>query len=251
MKDFSFVRDLGDGKTEIRWSRILLFVGTLTLGSGAALLGISYLFDVESQWKFVLPQIASAMIYLVIAIEMQKQRIIVGRWSGRFSLLGMLWISFFVAILLAIAINIAQSSQREFEFGQKVVDSIQAITQSGHTYSQSRGGRFVVVVTRSDFTDQDLAAVIRAATSDSSSPCQIISLVVWGTAVTEQGLAQLESCPQLETLSTSTGPFSEATRAKLAGLQQLKDLTLDETKFTADELQQLRSSIPHTRINGR
>ncbi|MBL8855778.1 MAG: hypothetical protein JNK57_17550, partial [Planctomycetaceae bacterium] len=58
MKDFSFVRDLGDGKTEIRWSRILLFVGTLTLGSGAALLGISYLFDVESQWKFVLPQIA-------------------------------------------------------------------------------------------------------------------------------------------------------------------------------------------------
>jgi hypothetical protein len=251
LKEIGFVRDLGNGQTAIRWSRILLFVGTLTLGAGAALLGISYLFDVESQWTMVLPQIAAAMIYLVIAIEMQKQRIIVGRWSGRFSLVGMLWISFFVAILLAIAFNIAQSTQREFAFGQKVVDAIQAITQSGQTYSQSRGGRFVVVVTRTDFNDQDLAEVIRAATSEDGSPCQIISLVIWGTAVTEEGLAQLESCPRLEVLSTSAGPFSEATRAKLAALQRLRDMTLDETKFTVDELRQLRASIPQARINGR
>ena len=251
MKEFGFVRDLGDGKTAVRWSRVILFVGTLTLGSGLGLLGISYIFDVESQWKMVLPQIAAAMICLVIAVEMQKQRIVVGRWSWRFSLAGMFWITLFVAVLLAVTLNIAQSTQREFAFGKKVVESIQAITQSGNTYSQSRGGRFVVVVTRTDFNDDDLAEVIRTATSEGSSTCQIISLVVWGTAVTEQGLAQLESCPKLEVLSTSAGPFSESTRLKLAGLRRLKDITLDESKFTRDELSQLRSSIPHARINGR
>lgn len=143
----------------------------------------------------VLPQIAAALIYLVIAVEIQKQRLVVGRWSWRFSLAGMLWITLFVALLLAVALNIAQSTQREFAFGQKVVESIQAITQSGNTYSQSRGGRFVVVVTRSDFNDEDLAEVIRNATSEGNSTCQIISLVVWGTAVTEQGLA--ETVPRL------------------------------------------------------
>ena len=119
MKEFGFVRDLGDGKAAVRWSRIFFFVVILTLGSGVALRGISYFFDVESQWKMVLPQIAAAMIYLVIAVEMQKQRIAVGRWSWRFSLAGMLWITLFVAVLLALAINIAQSTQREFAFGKK------------------------------------------------------------------------------------------------------------------------------------
>ncbi len=251
MKEFGFVRDLGDGKAAVRWSRIVLFVGILTLGSGVALLGISYIFDVESQWKMVLPQIAAAMICLVIAVEIQKQRIAVGRWSWRFSLAGMLWITLFVAVLLALVINIAQSTQREFAFGKKVVDSIKAITLSGDTYSQTRGGRFVVVVTRTDFNDEDLAEVIRAATPEGNSPCQIISMVIWGTAVTEQGLAQLESCPKLEVLSTSAGPFSEFTRLRLAGLRRLKDITLDETKFTVDDLKQLKSSIPHARINGR
>lgn len=251
LKEFGFVRDLGDGKAAVRWSRIVLFVGILTLGSGVALLGISYIFDVESQWKMVLPQIAAAMICLVIAVEIQKQRIVVGRWSWRFSLAGMLWITLFVAVLLALAINIAQSTQREFAFGKKVVESIKAITQSGETYSQSRGGRFVVVVTRSDFSDEDLAKVIRVATSEGDSNCQIISMVIWGTSVTEQGLAQLESCPQLEVLSTSAGPFSESTRSRLAGLRRLRDITLDKTKFTVDDLEQLRSSIPHARVNGR
>lgn len=251
MKEFGFVRDLGDGKAAVRWSRIILFVGILTLGSGVALLGISYLFDVESQWRMVLPQIAAAMIYLVIAVEMQKQRIAVGRWSWRFSLAGMLWITLFVAVLLALAINIAQSTQREFAFGKKVVETIKAITRSGDTYSQSRGGRFVVVVTRSDFNDADLAEVIRAATSEGDSNCQIISMLIWGTSVTEQGLAQLEHCPQLEVLSTSAGPFSESTQSRLAGLRRLRDITLDKTKFTIDELKQLRSSVPHARINGQ
>ena len=251
LKEFGFVRDLGNGKAAVRWSRIILFVGVLTLGSGVGLLGISYFFEVESQWKMVLPQIAAAMIYLVIAVEMHKQRIAVGRWSWRFSLAGMLWITLFVAVLLAVAINIAQSTQREFAFGKKVVESIKAITRSGDTYSQSRGGRFVVVVTRSDFNDADLAEVIRAATSEGDSSCQIVSMLIWGTSVTEQGLAQLENCPQLEVLSTSAGPFSESTRASLTGLRRLRDLSLDESKFTVDDLKQLRSSIPHARINGR
>jgi hypothetical protein len=251
VREVGFVRNLGDGKTALRWSRITLYVTTITLGSGVALFGISYFFDVESQWQIVLPQIAAAMIYLFIAVEMQKQRIVVGRWSWRFSIAGMLWITFFVAVLLAVTLNIAQSAQREFASGKKVVASIQAITQSGTTYSKSRGGRFVVVVTRSDFDDEDLAEVIRVAKAEGRSSSQIISLVVWGTAVTEQGLAKLESCPQLEVLSTSAGPFSEATLTILAGLRRLKDITVDETKFTVDELDRLRSRLPNTRVNGR
>lgn len=251
MKTIGFVRDLGDGKSAVRWSRVVLFVGILTLGSGAGLLGISYIFEVELQWKLVLPQIAASLIYLVIAIEMQKQRIVTGRWSWRFSLAGMLWITLSVAVLVTVALNIAQSTQREFAFGNKAIESIQQVTRSGETYCQSRGGRFVVIVTRSDFNNEDLETVIRKATSESNATCQIISLVLWGTAVTENGLAKLENCPQLEVLSTSAGPFSDSTRLKLAGLRRLRDITLDETKFSVEELQMLRSSIPHTRINGK
>jgi hypothetical protein len=251
LKPIGFVRDLGGGRTAIHWRQVLLFLGTLTLGTCLALLGTSYLFDAEIQWVMVLPQFAASMIYLIVAIEMQRQRIIVGKWAWRFSLAGMLWVTLFVAALLGIALNIAQTTQREFASGQKAIDSIEAITRSGSTYSQSRGGRFVVMVTRSDFDDTDLAKVIEAATIDGESSCRIISLVIWGTAVTDQGLARLDKCSQLEVLSTSVGPFSDATQSRLAGLRKLKDITLDESKFTGEELGELRVKIPHARINGR
>ncbi len=251
MNRIGFVRDLGERKTSILWSRVFLFIATLTLGTCLALVCISYLFDVESQWKFVLPQVAAAMVFLIIAIEAQRQRILVGKWSWRFSLGGIFWITLFVAVFISGALNIAYSTEREFAFGQKVIEAVQQITKSGNTYSQSRGGRFVVVVTRTDFSDSDLANVIKAATKEGERASRIVSLVIWGTAVTDQGLANLENCPKLEVLSTSVGPFSEAVQSKLTALRKLRESTLDDSKFTQKELLQLRSKIPKVLINGR
>ena len=251
MKEFGLVRDLGEGNSAVRWSRVFLFVGILFLGSGVGFLGVSYVFDVESARKMSVVQIAVTLIYLVVAVEMQKQRIAVGRWSLRFSLGGILWLTLLIAVLLAVTINIAHSKQQRIAFGKKVIESVKAIIQRGDAYRQSRDGLFVVNVTRADFNDEDLAEVIRAATPEGDSRCQIISLSICGTAVTGQGLAQLENCHQLEVLSTSVGPISKETTSKLAGLRRLRDITLDETKFTVDDLEQLKSSIPHARINGR
>ncbi len=79
----------------------------------------------------IIPQVAAVSIYLVTAIELQRQRIVAGKPTWRFSLTGMLWVTLFVAVLLAAALHIAHSTQREFASGQRVVESIQAITKSG------------------------------------------------------------------------------------------------------------------------
>ena len=109
----------------------------------------------------VLAQIAAAMIYLVIAVETQKQRIVVGRWSWRFSLAGMLWITVVVAVLLAVALNIAQSTQREFAFGKKVVETIQAATwYKTNRRSPNRDGRAMRITV--DYGAINLAVAIRS-----------------------------------------------------------------------------------------
>ncbi len=243
------VRDLGTGKTAIVWWRVLGYVAVLIGGVIVAKLGIGFLFDVEIDWLMVLPQTLGGLLFLLVAIEQQRSKIIYGNWRFRISLTGMLGLTLLAAIFIASIMHLIRVSQREFQFSTDAQAKIQSIMGSGQTYSQSRGGRFVVVVTRTSFSGDDLRQVIRAAKPDDEPSCRIVSLNIWGTSVTEADLQSLYECPNLEVLTTSVGPFESQTVERLKQLRKLKSLIIDRTKFSEEQLHELQESLAGVSIN--
>ncbi|MFO0940245.1 MAG: hypothetical protein U0930_05705 [Pirellulales bacterium] len=243
-----FVRDLGSGKTGIVWWRFLGYVSVLVGGILVAKYGIGLLFDVEIDWLAVFPQLLGGLLLLLVAIEQQRSKIIYGNWRFRFSLSGMLGITLLAAIFIASVLHMIRASQREFEFSANVQAAIHSIMVGGQTYSQVRGGRFVVVVTRPSFSGDDLRKVIQAAKPDENSPCRIVSLSFWGTSVSEADLQHLNECKQLEVLTTSIGPLGPQTIEMLKGLRKLKSLIIDRKKFSDQQLDDLQMALKGVKI---
>lgn len=243
------VRDLGDGKTAIVWWRVLGYIAVLVGGVIAAKLAIGFLFNVQIDGFVVLPQTLGGLMFLLVAIEQQRSKIIYGNWRFRISLSGMLGLTLLAAIFIASVMQSIRVNQREFQFSKEAQANIQSIMGAGETYSHARGGRFVVVVTRPSFSGDDLRKVIQAAKPDHDSSCRIVSLNIWGTGVSETDLQFLSDCPQLEVLTTSLGPFERHTIDQLKQLRNLKSLILDRTKFSQQQLLELQESLRGVRIN--
>lgn len=242
------VRDLGGGRPSIQWWRVLAYIGTLGCGVIVAKFGIGLLFDVEVDWMTLLPQILGGLLFVLVAIEQQRSKIIFGKWRFRISLSGMLGITLLAAVFIASVMHLIRVNQSEIKFSADAQAAIQSIMGAGQTYSQARGGRFVVVVTRPSFSGDDLREVIQAARPDDESTCRIVSLNIWGTSVSETDLQHLSECKQLEILTTSIGPFDRQTIEQLQGLKKLKSLIIDRKKFSEQQLTELQNALKGVRI---
>lgn len=253
MSDQPLVRDLGDGRTAIRWYRVGFIVCLMTVACTAIPLGLAYYRDVDTPWLAVLPQFFLSMLWLLFSIEVQRQVIETGTWQWRFSIGGMFFMTFLVALACATVVNMIQASKREFAFTAQVKETVQLIIKNngGDIYAQSRGGRFVITVIRTDFNDNDLARVIDATKRTGDSVSLIVSISLLNTSVTEAGLKQLEQCPKLEVLSLSLAPpLSKEAITSLTKLRKLKFLSVTGRKFTTEELNELHKAMPTVNVNG-
>ena len=244
-----FVEDR-DGKPYIRWARVALFLGFLIGGSIAGAWIVSWLFRGPIPTFAIIMQSSVMVIYLIAQIELERQRVLTGKWTWRFSLAGILSMMFFVAIFFGVVGNELRKTQREFAEGKKVIASLQEVIGKGNAYAQSRNGRFTVQVARPDFNDDDLREVIRLTTQENGGSQELAVAMLIGTSVTEQGLRELRRCPKLSMMTISTGPLSDETIAALNECPELENIILVESNFTAEELAHLRSSLKRAKVNG-
>ncbi len=250
MKTLGFVND-DNGVPRIQWRAVMAFVVLLSLLNFLGFFVVWFFFNRNAVLWPAITQILVTWMFLVVVIELRRQRILTGKPAIRFGLASMMWLTTLIAIWLGFTLYMAREGQREYALGKKICESIQAVIGQGNAYAQAKVDRFSIQVLRKDFSDDDLNKVINLSKIDGELRSRIATLMLYGTNVTEEGFQSLNQCPSLETFATSVGPFSEETVEVLQQLRQLNFLIIDESKFTAEQLAELRNQLPGVKINGR
>src|SRR6185437_2273129 len=84
-KELIWVREIA-GRPQIRLGRVVVFMLGLITFSAAVALGMNRFAGAPLRWTGILMFGCGWMAYLILAIELQRQRVLAGRWRFRVSL---------------------------------------------------------------------------------------------------------------------------------------------------------------------
>lgn len=245
-----WVEDIA-GRPQVRWRR-LIACGLLIVGFNAAAAAlVSWFAQTPLRPQIILAFCAGMFAVLSIAVEQQRQRILTGRWRFRLSLQACLLATFFAALFFAGAGNAYRSDLRGIALNERLRGELESVINGGQVSIGQPGGRRIAChVTRPDFSDDDLAEVIRRASSANGS-CELTMLFLEGTQTTEAGVCQLDVCSKLAVLSLPSMPLNDRAVAALASLSRLELLMFDDKNLTPQQLATLRQALPTVRLNGK
>ncbi len=251
-KSLTLVREC-DGQTRVRWRRITRSLAPLAAGT---LLGSAIVSRFASRPLSVLAcgaaiPLCVASAYLVLVIEVQTQRLRSGQWRFRFSMRAVLLWTAIVAVCLALATNAYRDKQRIRAENQQLKQELDAVVNGGNvSMDMPWGGNIVCRVTRSAFSDDDLARIIDLASQGGTRTCELSSLRLAGTNITNAGVCRLSACEQLRFLDLPPIDLSDEAINSLAKCRRLEILMIDERKLTAKHIDRLRTALPDVRLNG-
>lgn len=246
---FTFIQ-VTQGVPTIRWLRVAMFI---VAGVASYLLAQTVLYLVL-QVPFRLG-IISAMLFVHLAVfstavELQRQSILAGKWVFRFDLRYLLLVTLFIALFLSSIVAEVQASQRSMQRNSELTKLLEDQIAGGVVSIGGQHGRQIsCVVTRTDFSDNDLSKLI-ASTTNEAGVCEITMLQLEATAVTDVGLQQLAGCSNLEFVSLPAISLSDTTFEVLASCRKLNHLLFDTRKQDPTQIIGLSVRLPNTRING-
>jgi hypothetical protein len=200
--------------------------------------------------QLILAFCAGMFTVLSIAVELQRQRILAGRWRLRLSLQSCLLVMFFVGLFFAGAGNAYRSDLRGLALNESLRAELESVINGGRVSMSQPGGRRISChVRRPDFND-DLAELIRRASAVTGS-CELTMLFLEGTQTSDVGVRQLGACSELAVLSLPSMPLDDRAVAALASLFRLELLMFDDKNLTPQQLATLRQALPTVRLNGK
>lgn len=145
-----------------------------------------------------------------------------------------------------------RENQRAFAVNVELTKELEAVVQGGRISISMPGGRRIACqVTRSSFSDDDLARVIGLASQGGTRICELEMLFMGGTNVTNAGICQLAGCEKLVAVELPSIDLSAAAIDSLSNCHRLELVVIDERRLNADQLNHLRQALPHIRLNGR
>ena len=250
-KELTWVRNV-DGNPRVRWNRVALFalavIAVQLLGAGLT----RRFSDVPLHAARIVAPACVMLAYLVLAVELQRQKVQLGSWRFRLSLSALLLLMGIACVFFAVVANSSRENQRGDAANQRLVAELEAVLQGGHAYvGYPDGSNITCQATRPSFSDDDLASVIELASHQGTRDCELSALFLGGTAVTDAGLRRLAACRKLTMIEVPSLPLSDETVAVLATRQRLESLLLDERQLTAEQLDCLRQGLPAVRLNGK
>lgn len=248
--DLLWVRD-HNGRPAIRWLRVLTFAAAVITFNAAT----GYLFqrmaEVPLNIAAVLAPTIGLFAYLIVAVELQRQRVMHGTWSWRLGLAATMLLVVLAACFCGVTANSLRTTKASADENVKLAEQLEGVIQGGHAWVGSLdGGNITCQITRKSFSDADLAELVRLSTSRRSGRCELTTLILDGTAITSTGLKELSACERLTLLSLpSFTPTDEAIEA-ISRCERLETLLLDESRLTSAQLALLRKQLPKVRLNG-
>lgn len=247
LKKLTWVR-VRDGKPYVAWDRIALVFGMQLAAMALGVFTVSRLTNAPFRLPVAALISCGVAVFLIVVVEWQRQLVISGKPTFRWSLAALFWLTIVAAIFFAVVSYCAAEILR----GQRVTVELRKVVGAGGGVGTAGSGeRITCVVTRSDFGDDDLRNVIGITELDGEQPSELVMLTIENSSVTDAGLRELARCQKLDFLALPSIAMSDETIEAIAQCRQLVILNCDESKLSPKQMACLRAALPDVKLNGK
>jgi len=225
------------GKPCVRWGRITAFVGTVFGVNALSMFLLSLVLGVRFQLPRLFLMSCGAVVFLTIAVELQRQRVLTGEWRFRLSISTGLILMILAACIFAVLGNEIRVNQRGHAANLALKTKLEELIDGGNAYISTVEGTGVSCdVSRASFSDDDLRELVQLACERTPGISQISLLNLEKTSVTDAGLQAVRLCPHLTHLFLPAFRLSNESIASIVTCPKLKYLSLDESKLTSEQM---------------
>jgi hypothetical protein len=240
-----------DGSPRIRWGRVILLSASALLANALAQLLIFAVFQVPFRFGLVSAVTVAQLGFFATAIELQRQRLVSGKFVFRFNLTFLFVATLFAALFIGSVAAEIRYSQRAFQRNKEIEAQLQQLIGAGDvTIGALNGNRISCRVTRPTFSDDDFALLVELTQCDQSGISEITMLQIENTSVTEIGIQKLVACKKLEFLALPTIKLSDSAVNAIASCRNLKHISIGQRALTEEQRSGLYKKLPNVRING-
>ena len=241
-----------DGEPIVRWSRVAAFVGIVVGSNALAMLLLSLVIGIPFKLSLVFVMSCGAIVVLTIAVELQRQQVLTGRWRYRLSISTGLILMIEAACFFAVVGNEIRANQQGHAANQVLKTKLEELINGGNAYISAVDGTGVSCdVARASFDDDDLRKLVQLASERTPGISQVSFLNLEKTSVTDAGVQVVHLCPHLTHLFLPAVQLSNESIACLVACQKLKYLSLDESKLTSEQVTELKRNLPNLILNGK
>lgn len=240
------------GRPYVRWTNVGLYL--LAMFSVQTLIGawISWWQKMPMTIGPIVIPLFGMMGYLVVVVELQRQRVLMGGLRLRLGLGAMLICMTLFCMFAAVVAHAIRQSQEWHATNLELKERLEAVMQDGAAYMGTVNGRSITCqVQRASFSDEDLEQLIRIATHGRARSCELTAVFLGKTKVTTVGVEKLAAGGRLTLLELPAIPLSSAAVDALAGCSELQFLFLDEKLLSPEQLAKLRQALPRLKLNGK
>ena len=240
------------GRLRVRWARILAFLSATVVINFLGTAIVSRFTQMPIKTELLFAPLCVIAAYIVVIVDLQRQRLLHGNWRFRFSLQTIFLLTASASAFFALLTHAVRENQRLFAENQTIKEQLESLMQGGTAWIGTPGGSGITCqMTRPSFSDDDLASLIGLASRGGERPCELSTLFLGSTSVTSSGVCRLGTCEKLVFLELPPMDLSEAAIDALAKCRRLEFLVIDERRLSAKQLNRLRTALPEVRINGR
>jgi hypothetical protein len=189
------------GRLRVRWARILAFLSATVVINFLGMTIVSRFAQMPIRTDLLLVPQCVIVAFIVVVIDLQRQRLLHGNSRFRFSLQTIFLLTASAAAFFALLTHAVRENQRLFAENQIIKERLESLMQGGTAWiGTAGGGQITCQVTRPSFSDDDLASLIDLASHGGESPCELSTLFLGGTSVTNSGVCRLGTCEKLVSL---------------------------------------------------
>ena len=249
--DLKWVIDQG-GMPCVQWGRVAAYIGIVVGANAMAMFMLSLVIGVRFKLPLLFVLSCGTFVYMTLAVELQRQRVLTGERRLRLSISTGLILMILAACFFAVIGNEIRTNQRGHTSNLALKNKLEELIDGGNAYVSTIEGTGVSCdVLRASFSDDELQKLIQLTSERTPGISQITLLNLEKTSVTDAGLQVVQLCPHLTCLFLPALRLSNESIKSLVSCSKLKYLTLDESKLTSDQLAALRKSLPKLMLNGK
>jgi len=241
-----------DGRLRVRWGRVAAFMAAVFAINLLGAAAVNQFTEMPINAFGLFAPFCGVAAFLVLAVELERQRLRSGQWRFRFSLGAILWWTAIASAFFALAMSGFRENQRGFAVNQQLRTELEAVVNGGTiTISMPCGRNITCEVTRASFSDDDLARIIDLASQGGTRPCELSFLFLARTSITDAGVCRLAACEKLVFVELPVIDLSDEALESLGKCRRLEVLVLDERRLSGEQLARLRTALPRVKLNGK
>jgi hypothetical protein len=240
-----------DGTLKLRWGVVMLLSAGVLLGNALGQFVLYVALQVPFRFGIVSAMTSVQLGLFAIAIELQRQKLLVGKYVFRFNLTTLFLLTLFASLFVGAVVAEQRHSQRGIERNKEVTAQLEQLIGAGNiSIGALNGKRISCLVTNPAFSDAELELLISATKFDQFGISEITMLQLENTSITEVGIRKLVDCKKLEFLALPQVKLSDSAIEAIALCQNLEYISIGQRSLTQEQANHLYEKLPYVKING-